>query len=138
MNRQAAADAKTEPPERLDEYARRVVGAAIEVHRRLGPGFVEAVYERAMLIELERVGLAVQSQVVVPIMYRDVPIAEGRLDLVVENELVVELKAVDALLHVHRAQVLSYLKAGAYQLGLLINFNVPILRHGIRRVIWSL
>ena len=137
MNRQDAETAKREPSEDLDRCARRVIGAAIEVHRRLGPGFVETVYERAMLVELEHAGLTVRCQVMVPIVYRDMAIAEARLDLLVEDELVVELKAVDALSQIHRAQLFSYLKAGAFQLGLLINFNVPVLRDGVRRVIWT-
>jgi GxxExxY protein len=135
MERQDAKDAKREPREELDGWARGVIGAAIEVHRRLGPGFVERVYESAMVIELARRQLRVSRQVAVPIDYREQLIAEARLDLVVEGELVVELKAVDAVISLHRAQLLSYLRAGSFQLGLLINFNVPLLRDGIHRVL---
>jgi GxxExxY protein len=137
MNRQDAADAKQEPPEHLDRYAHDVLGAAIEVHQHLGPGFLESVYEGALMMELELRGFAVQRQVVIPVVYKGRAIADARLDLLVEGELVVELKAVESLLPVHRAQVISYLKTGAFQLGLLINFNVPILSQGVRRVIWN-
>jgi GxxExxY protein len=137
MNRQDAADAKPEPPEHLDRYAHQVLGAAIEVHQHLGPGFLESVYERALIVELELRGIEVQQQVAIPVVYKDRAIGEARIDLLVEQELVVELKAVDSLLPVHRAQVISYLKAGAFQLGLLINFNVGILKQGVRRVIWN-
>ena len=110
--------------------------AAIEVHRHLGPGFLESVYETALVLELEARGIAVARQVPVTVMYKGRSVAESRLDLVVEDELVVELKAADALLPIHHAQVISYLKAGAFELGLLINFNVPLLRDGFRRIVW--
>jgi len=140
MNRQDAGDAKglfSEPPRYLDEAAHRVLGAALEVHRALGPGFLEAVYEDAMMIELELRGIAVQRQVALPLSYKERPITSGQIDLLVEGELVVELKAVESLHAIHTAQVLSYLRAGDFQLGLLINFNVPLLKQGIRRVVLS-
>ena len=127
---------RDEPPEHLDRLARTVLLAAIEVHRHLGPGFLESVYETALVLELEARGIAVARQVPVTVMYKGRSVAESRLDLVVEDELVVELKAADALLPIHHAQVISYLKAGAFELGLLINFNVPLLPDGFRRIVW--
>ena len=111
-----------------------VIGAAIEVHRVLGPGFVEAVYERALCAELTQRGIPFVAQAVVVVRYKDMPVGEARLDVVVADKLVLELKAVDAYSPVHLAQVLSYLKATGLPLGLLINFNVRVLRDGIRRV----
>ena len=134
MNRQDAADAKLrelgweEPPAELDRCAQAVIGAAIEVHRHLGPGFLEAVYEQAMMVELAIRGLKVRRQVPIALSYKGHALPTGQLDLLVEDVLVVELKAVERLSPIHTAQLLSYLKAGAFQLGLLINFNVPTLR----------
>ena len=136
MNRQAAEHAK-EPPRHLDECAHAVIGAAIEVHRHLGPGFLESVYEEALAIELGLRRIQFARQVAIPISYKSRHLAEARLDLLVDDELVVELKAVETLLPIHRAQVISYLQAGAFQLGLLINFNVGLLRNGLHRVVWS-
>ena len=145
MNRQDPKDAKDlcstfvrdEPPAHLDELARRVIGAAIEVHRELGPGFLESTYERALRIELSLQQIPFGTQHVVSTYYKGQPIADHRFDLLVAGELVVEIKAVESLAAIHTAQVLSYLKAGGYQLGLLINFNVPLLKNGVRRLIWS-
>ncbi len=124
-----------EPSDDINALTHRTIGAAIEVHRRLGPGFSEAIYERAMLIELAHIGLPARSQVPVPVLYRDQPISDGVIDLLIDGQLVVELKAVAALGELHRAQLLSYLKACELQLGLLINFNVPVLTAGLRRVV---
>jgi GxxExxY protein len=143
MDRQDAADAKfrgqgwSEPSPELDRLAQPVIGAAIEVHRHLGPGFLETVYEHAMMIELTSKRISVQRQVSIEIAYKGHSLPSAQVDLLVENELVVELKAVDRIAPIHAAQVLSYLKAGSFQLGLLINFNVPLLKQGLRRVIWS-
>jgi GxxExxY protein len=114
-----------------------VIGAAMEVHRNLGPGFLESVYEEALCIELSLRRLAFQRQVPIGVTYKGHTVGEGRVDLLVANQLVVELKAVEVLLPVHQAQVISYLKATGHRLGLLINFNVPILKSGIKRVILS-
>jgi len=129
---------RTEPPEHVDELARTVIGAAIDVHRRLGPGFLESVYESALVIELTRRRIRFEQQRVISIEYEGVRIGEHRLDLLVGDELVVELKATDGIAPIHVAQLLSYLRAGAFQLGLLLNFNVPYLRYGIRRVVNTL
>jgi GxxExxY protein len=126
-----------EPPPHLDRIARAVVGAAIEVHRKLGPGFLESLYESALVIELGRRGIPFERQLGLTVQYDDITIGEHRLDLLVDGELVLELKATEAIAPIHLAQLLSYLRAGAFQLGLLINFNVPYLRDGIRRVVSS-
>jgi GxxExxY protein len=124
-----------EPPPHLDRIAHAVIGAAIEVHRHLGAGHLEVVYERALLIELELRGIRARRQVALNVLYKGVIVAESQIDLLVEDVLVVELKSVERLAEVHRAQVLSYLKMGGFQLGLLINFNEALLRNGVRRVI---
>ncbi len=126
-----------EPSIGLDAVAHAVIGAAIEVHRHLGPGFLEAVYERALLVELQLRKVSVRQQVPLAISYKGIELVEARLDLLIDDRLVVELKAIDSLSAIHTAQLLSYLKAGGFQLGLLINFNVPVLRQGLRRVIWN-
>lgn len=126
-----------EPDSELNLLANKVIGAAIEVHRLLGSGYLESVYEEALCVELQRQGIAFVQQSPMAVNYKGVKVGEGRLDLLVENRLVVELKAVEALAPIHRAQVLSYLKATKLQLGLLINFNAPILKDNIKRVILS-
>ncbi len=124
-----------EPDIKLDNTARKVIGAAIEVHRHLGPGFFESVYKDALAFELASHGIPFQRQAVVSVSYKGNVVGSGRVDLLVSDELVVELKAVDSLLPVHHAQLLSYLKALGATLGLLINFNVRLLREGIKRIV---
>ncbi|MFD2113203.1 GxxExxY protein [Thiorhodococcus fuscus] len=126
-----------EPNREVEELAHATIGAAIEVHRHLGPGFLESVYEAALAVELQDRGIEYQRQVEVSVEYKGVHVGEGRLDLLVGGVLVVELKAVEALLPVHKAQLLSYLKTLKRPLGLLINFKVQALRQGIQRVILS-
>ncbi len=122
-------------PERLDRIARQVVDSAHAVHRALGPGLLESVYEVCLLHELTKRGLKVDRQVAVPLTYDGVRLdADLRLDLVVENSLLVELKAVETIPPVHHAQVLTYLKLSGLRLGLLLNFNVPVIRDGIKRI----
>ena len=138
MNRQDAKDAKTnEPSERLDALAREVIGAAIEVHRILGPGFLESVYEEALCIELQLRGIPFMRQVPIAVGYKGRSVGGSRLDLLVGEALVVELKTVDAIAPIHTAQALSYLKATGCRLGLLINFNTHVLKDGVKRVIRS-
>jgi GxxExxY protein len=137
MNRQDAKTAKVEPEERADAIAHAVIGAAIEVHRHLGPGYLESIYEEALAIELTLRGLSFQRQRVIAVGYKGQAIGEGRADFFVEGHLLVELKAVDALAPIHKAQVISYLRAIECNLGLLINFNVPVLKGGIQRVVVS-
>ncbi len=122
------------PDERL---AREVLLCAVEVHRVLGPGFLERVYESAMAHELEANGLAFVRQCKLPIRYKGHALGEMRVDLLVEGKLIVEIKSVESMASLHIAQTLAYLKASCLPLGLLINFNVPVLLRGVRRVILS-
>jgi GxxExxY protein len=126
-----------EPPPRLDRLAHTVIGAAIEVHRHLGPGYLESIYQRALFFELGLQGVSVRRHVEMPVIYKGQSLGNSQLDFLVEDELVVELKAVESILEIHRAQVISYLKAGGFQLGLLINFKTKMLKDGIRRIIWD-
>jgi GxxExxY protein len=113
-----------------------VIAAAIDVHRELGPGLLESAYRTCLVHEIQSRGARVETGVPLPLAYRGVPIACGyRLDLVVEGTLIVELKSVQALEALHTAQLLTYLRLAGHPLGLLINFNVPLLKPGIRRVI---
>lgn len=128
---------RKEPNSEVDALAREVIGAAIEVHRIMGPGYLECVYEDALCVELELRGIPISRQVLFGVEYKGKRVGESRLDLLVANQLVVELKAVEELLPVHKAQVISYLKATGRELGLLINFNVPVLKDGVKRVVLS-
>lgn len=120
----------------LNELSSKVIGAAIEVHKQIGPGLLEATYQECMVYELGIAGISVRKEVFQPIRYKNLSLKNAyRLDLLVEDKLVVELKAVDRLNPVYMAQMLSYLKMGNYDLGLLINFNVPQLKLGIKRII---
>jgi GxxExxY protein len=119
------------------ELTGRIIGAAIAVHRELGPGKLESVYERALAIELRAQSLPFRTQVPIPMLYRGESVGDFFADLIVDRKVLVELKAVDVLRSVHRAQVLSYLRATGLELGLLINFNVRVLKDGVRRLIHS-
>ncbi|MFN8615742.1 MAG: GxxExxY protein [Dehalococcoidia bacterium] len=121
--------------DQANELSGSVIGAAIEVHRVLGPGFLESAYEQAMCIELRERGIPFQSQVAVELGYKGHAVGQSRLDLLVAGKLVVELKAVERLTPLHEQQLLSYLKSTGHSLGLLINFNVSALRQGVRRVV---
>ena len=140
MNRQdakAAEGLRVEPSTELDDLAHRVIGAAIEVHRLLGPGFLESVYEEALCVELTLRGIRFARQVPIGVKYKGEKVGEARLDLLVDERLVVELKAVEGVAPIHVAQVLSYLKATRLRLGLLITFNVTLLQRGIKRVVYT-
>jgi GxxExxY protein len=126
-----------EPGKELDNLARVVIDAAIEVHRELGPGFVESVYEEALAVELRLRDVEFERQKPMAVFYKGHPVGEGRVDLLVGGALIVELKAVEKLLPVHKAQVISYLKARGSTLALLINFNERLLKDGIQRVVLS-
>jgi GxxExxY protein len=128
---------KTEPvPERVNELSRIAVDAALQVHRELGAGLLESVYEVCLYEELQSRGLKVERQAKVPIHYRGKQLdADLRLDLLVEDDLIIELKSVEAILPIHEAQLLTYLKLTGRRLGLLINFNVPLIKQGIRRLV---
>lgn len=119
----------------LNEITEKVIGCAIKVHSALGPGLIESAYEICLAHEMNKQGLEVQSQVALPVVYDNIRLDAGhRLDLLVERRVVLELKAVERLIPVHEAQLLSYLKLSKLPLGLLINFNVKLLRDGIRRI----
>jgi GxxExxY protein len=135
-DRQVGSTKKYErlPPE-VEEWAHAVIGAALEVHRLLGPGYIEAVYEQALAVELELRQIPFVRQPTIQVAYKGQVVGEGRLDFLVAGVLIIELKATDAIGPVQYAQVLSYLKAAGHRLGLLINFNVPVIRDGIKRVI---
>ena len=126
-----------EPGEELDELASEVIGAAIEVHRKVGPGFLEAVYLEALGIELELREIPFEREVTTTLTYKGRTIGKGRIDILVDKRLVVELKAIKDLKPLHKAQLLSYLKAMDLRLGLLMNFNNRLLKNGVRRVIWG-
>lgn len=125
-----------EIPDKLDALARLVVDAAFKVHKALGPGLLESAYQACLEIELERRCVRFIPQNVLPICYEGTTI-EGayRVDLLVDDQLIVELKAVDQLLPIHSAQLLTYLRLSGNRLGLLINFNTPLIKDGIKRIV---
>jgi len=121
--------------QRLNLITEKVIGASIEVHKGLGPGLLESAYERCLCYELSLAGLKFERQVPLPLVYKDVKLESGYImDLVVEDLLVVELKAVERLMPIHEAQLLSYLKLAKKRIGLLLNFHVPVLKDGIKRI----
>jgi GxxExxY protein len=128
-------DAKTRSPdEEIEGFAAKVVDAAYQVHKALGPGLLESVYQACLAHEFSRQGLAFEQEVSFPIRYQGLRLESGlRLDLVVEGCIIIELKAVEALLPIHTAQMVSCLKITGHPLGFLINFNVPLIKDGIRR-----
>ena len=118
-----------------DPLSEALIGCAIEVHKALGPGLLESVYEQCLCVELASHSIPFRRQVTLPVTYKTEKIDSGfRLDLLVSERLVVEIKAVEKLQPVHQAQVLTYLKLGQFNRGLLLNFNVPLLRDGIQRL----
>jgi GxxExxY protein len=120
----------------FDETSGRIIGAAIEVHRHLGSGLLESAYQSCLLHELKQRGFRVEAQQPLPVVYKEVKLDCGyRLDLVVEDEIIVEVKAVEALLQIHEAQLLSYLRLAHKKVGLLINFHVPVLKSGLKRIV---
>ncbi|HNT23563.1 MAG TPA: GxxExxY protein [Anaerolineales bacterium] len=123
----------------VNEITGSIIGAAIEVHRSLGPGLLESAYEECLCHELGLQGLSFKRQVNLPVTYKGITLDCGyRLDLLVQGQVVVEIKAVETLLPIHDAQLLSYLRLGGWQVGLLINFHVPILKDGIHRLVSNL
>lgn len=126
-----------EMSEALNRLSHDVIGAAIEVHRILGPGFLERSYQRALAIELRLRDIPHAIESPIHLEYKGESIGEGRVDILVANELVVELKTVDAIAEIHEAQALAYLKATGHELALIINFNTPVLKDGIKRIIRS-
>ncbi len=119
-----------------DDLTGKIIGAAIEVHRHLGAGLLESTYETCLIFELQQQGLQVERQKELPLVYKNVRLNCGyRLDLVVEDRVIIEIKSVENLLSIHESQLLSYLKISKYRVGLLINFNVLVLKQGVRRLI---
>jgi len=126
----------TTPSQQRDPLTEQVIGAAIEVHRGLGPGLLESAYEACLCYELGQRGLAFQRQVALPVVYKTVQLDCGyRIDLLVQERLIVELKTVEHLLPIHEAQLLTYMKLRGISTGLLLNFNVPLLKNGIKRLV---
>ena len=120
--------------EELNRITQNIIGAAIEVHKNLGPGLLESAYEACLVYELLKLGIQVEQQKPLPLVYKQVTLDCGyRLDILVEGNVVVDVKSVDALLPIHEAQLLSYLKLTGCKVGLLINFNVKVLTNGIIR-----
>jgi GxxExxY protein len=136
MNHQDTRTPRPEIPPEIDGMARQVVDAAFAVHKTLGPGLLESVYEICLAHELGKRNLAIERQVALPVNYDGVRLDAGfRIDLVVNRCLIVELKTVEELLPIHQAQTLTYLKLSGKRLALLINFNVPLIKDGIRRIV---
>ncbi len=120
----------------INDTTRKIIGCAIEVHKHLGPGLLESAYEECMVFELGRKNLSFRRQMAAPVIYKDIKLDCGyRIDLMVEDSVVVELKSVDEICQVHEAQVLTYMKFSKKRIGLLINFNVKSLKEGLRRFI---
>jgi GxxExxY protein len=121
---------------RLNQATETIIGAAIRVHKALGPGLLESAYEACLAFEIVDQGLTVVQQKPLPVIYRDVHLdCAYRLDLLVDNSVIVEIKSIDAIMQIHKAQLLSYLKLSGCKVGLLINFNVPLLKDGIVRLV---
>lgn len=119
-----------------EELTEGIIGAAIEVHRHLGPGLLEAVYEKCLCQELSLCGMPFDRQVHLPVFYKGVELDCGfQIDVLVDKKVVVELKAVHEIIPIHKAQLLTYLKLSAHRVGLLINFNVAVLKNGIERIV---
>jgi len=124
---------------KLDAITYKIIGLAIEVHKQLGPGLLESAYQECLYYEIVNAGFTVERQKVLPIIYKDIKLDHGyRIDLLIENTIVIELKTVEAFTDVHFAQILTYLKLGNYPLGLLINFDSKILKNNIKRFINTL
>ena len=121
---------------KFDDLSNRVIGCAIEVHRQLGLGLLESAYEQCLSYEFNQAGIPFQTQFALPVKYKQIELdCAYRIDMLVDNQLIVELKSVDQLLQIHEAQVLTYMKLAKVNVGLLINFNVDLLRKGIKRLV---
>jgi GxxExxY protein len=119
----------------LDGVTEKIIGCAIEVHKHLGPGLLESIYEKAICYEFSEKNLSYEQQVEIPILYKGLSLGNYRLDILVEDSVIIELKAVDRIEPVFEAQLLTYLKVTNKKIGLLINFNQPLLKNGIKRII---
>ncbi len=119
-----------------NELSKKIIGCAIEVHKQLGSGLLESAYQECLYYELKQIGLKVQKEKPMPIIYKEVKLNHGyRIDLLVEEKVVIEIKTVEIFNDVHTAQVLTYLRLGNYKLGLLFNFQTTVLKNGIKRII---
>lgn len=122
--------------DKLDQITRRIIGAAIEVHKTVGPGLLESANEACLAFEIREAGLNVDEQLPLPVVYKNVRLDCGyRIDLLVESEIVVEIKAIEALAAIHDAQLLSYLRLSNKRVGLLMNFHVRVLKDGLKRIV---
>ncbi|HTO34871.1 MAG TPA: GxxExxY protein [Flavobacterium sp.] len=122
-----------------NEISKKIIGAVIEVHKQLGPGLLESSYEICLAYELKQLGLSIQTQVALPVVYKEVKLEAGyRIDILVENKVIIEIKAVEALADIHTAQLLTYLKLKDLKLGLLINFNSLRVIDGVKRIVNNL
>ena len=120
----------------FDDASKRVIGAAIAVHREVGPGLLESVYQRCLAIELRALGASVETEVAIPLQFRGIPVGSAyRADLIVDAAVLVEVKSIHRLEHIHSAQVLTYLKLAGLRVGLLLNFNTTAMRNGIVRIV---
>lgn len=118
----------------INQITEKIIGCSIEVHKQLGPGLLESAYEECLFYELINNGLEVKKQVALPLVYKEIKLDVGyRIDLMVENKVIVEIKSVDALAEIHKAQLMTYMKLSNIKVGLLINFNVTMLKDGIVR-----
>ena len=118
----------------INKITEKIIGCAIEVHKELGPGLLESAYEECLFYELQQAGLNAERQVPVPVIYKEIKLDCGyRMDILVEKKVVVELKTVDTIIPVHEAQILTHLRFAKKEVGLLINFNVTLLKNGIKR-----
>jgi GxxExxY protein len=122
-------------PDEVEALVHRTIGCCITVHRELGPGLLESTCSRAVCIELHAAGIAFEAEKHIPVTYRGQLLCHHRLDLVVANQVVVEIKSVERLAPIHHGQLLNYLRVSGFRVGLLVNFNVPVLQEGIRRVV---
>lgn len=123
-------------PKDLERLSNEVIGAAIEVHRVLGPGLLESAYEASLAWELTQKGFEVRRQLPIPVRYKEISIEEGyRVDMLIDGELILELKSVEAFQPIHTAQMLTYLRMTGLRLGLILNFKVDVMRKGIKRVV---
>ena len=122
--------------DKLDQINRRIIGGAIEVHKTVGPGLLESAYQACLAFELREAGLKVEEQLPLPVVYKNVKLDCGyRIDLLVEREILVEIKAIEGLAPIHDAQLLSYLHLSGKRVGLLMNFHSRVLKHGLKRIV---
>ncbi len=120
----------------FENITREIIGAAIEVHKQLGPGLLESAYEECLIFELQQKGYKVERQKPVPVIYKEIKLDYGyRIDVLVENKVLLELKSIEAIAPVHEAQILTYMKFSGIKIGLLMNFNVTVLKNGLKRFV---